>query len=536
MTAGPTQGFEIFGNYVLLKLLASGGMAEVFLARPANSSSNGRIVVVKRILRHIADNPDFIKMFHAEIRVTLGFNNPHTIQVHDFGEVDLQPYIAMEFIEGKTLKQIAQKFEEKREIIPVPTVLGLIAQAASGLQYAHSFENAVTGESVHAVHRDISPHNLIVSYDGNLKVIDFGVAKAQNAIGERTQTGLVKGKCGYLSPEQLRGMELDGRSDLFALGIVAWEMLTSQKLFQQPDDTELQVIKRIEKCDEYVRPPSQFNPEISPEVDAVVMRCLQKNPDDRYPNAGALQEALRQIMRSRYPNYNYSDASHIIRALFETEMNHERLELRKLNEDAQRVLDAQNDSRTKVLEMDREPSGLLGSVLGKFKKKHLPTSNEVRLQQLESALSRKATGKHFAVAALYLLAFIGLRIDAKYGLLDRYFDAEVAQASDIQPAAYKPKQVYRYYSSEQPVAAVKEASEPPNAVETPAALRPQFPSQPVKRVTRQMTPSRPVTPIRETKKVYRAATPKIKSTTRKPASASKAVKPSKSKTKSKARR
>lgn len=439
--------FEVFGDYVLLKNLASGGMAEVFLARPAKPGANGRILVIKRILREIANDPIFIKMFRSEIHTILGFNHPHTIQLHDSGEIEGQPYIAMEYIEGKSLREITMKFAEKGEPIPVPTVLGLMAQAAAGLNYAHAFENVATGEAVNAVHRDISPHNLIVTYAGNLKVIDFGIAKAKNGIADKTRAGQIKGKCGYLSPEQLAEHDLDGRSDIFSLGIVTWELLTSQKLFQKMGDTELQIIKRIEKCEENITAPSTINPEVGPEVDEVVMKALQKNPASRYPSAAAYQAALRHVMQKKYPDYSYGDTAQIMHALFETDMALERMELRELNDSAQAVLTADWEAKTAIVERERTSGGLMATLFKGFsKKKELPDLVELRVSKLETMLRQKAGFKHISIFGFYLLSIIGIKLDERYSLLDRFFlpaQAEVVAATETVKARAPMKGVER---------------------------------------------------------------------------------------------
>lgn len=328
--------FELFGDYVLLKELSSGGMAEVFLARPAKTSANGRVLVIKRIRSHIATDPVFIDLFRSEIRMTLGFNHPHTIQLHDFGEVDGHPYIAMEYIEGKSLREIAEKFREKNESIPVPTVLGLISQAAAGLNYAHHFENLTTGENVHAIHCDVSPHNLIVSYGGNLKVIDFGIAKAKNGMGPGAHR--VQGKTGYLSTEQLANQVIDARSDVFSLGVVAWELLTGVRLFRRDGDSEIETLRRIRQCEEHTVAPSTLNFEVPSEVDAVILTALQKNREDRYPSAAAFQNALCKVLRRLYPTHTYADTADLLRVLFAGEIVEDRTQLRSLNHAAQTAL------------------------------------------------------------------------------------------------------------------------------------------------------------------------------------------------------
>ncbi len=419
MSNGIDSNFETFGDFVLLKLLASGGMAEVFLARPRNPNANGRVVILKRILRHIADDPVFIQMFRSEIRVTLGFNHPNTIQLHDFGEHDNQPYIVMEYIEGKSLKEIMTKFSEKSERIPVPTVLGLIAQAASGLSYAHHFENSVTGEVVNAIHRDISPHNLLVSYEGNLKVIDFGVAKAKNQLTE-TRVGQIKGKAGYLSPEQLSEDVLDGRSDVFSLGIVTWEFLTNQRLFQRSGDTEMKVLERIQNCEKHIIKPSVYNPEVPPEVDALILRVLAKNRDDRYSSAAEFQSELRAVMRKCYPYYSFSDTTQIMRVLFEGDMMLDRMVLREANAAAQSILAAELDAKTRVVQP--ESKGLIAGLFRGFRKKsRLPDEVELRVSRIENALKQKAGFRHVMMVVIYVLSIISIKLDERYELIGKIF-------------------------------------------------------------------------------------------------------------------
>jgi serine/threonine protein kinase len=418
-TPSSTQNpsFEVFGNYLLLKRIGSGGMAEVFLARPAYASGNGRVMVIKRILPHMADDPVFVNMFRAEVQVMMGFNHPHTVQLHDFGEVNNQLFIAMEYIEGKSLKQIISTFKKKNEAIPVPMVLSLIAQAAAGLSYAHRFENKVTGEIFNAVHRDISPQNLILSYDGNLKVIDFGIAKADSGTAERTRTGVIKGKVAYLSPEQILGEELDGRADIFSLGIVAWELLTFKRPFSEENDSELTIMGKIENCEKNILPPSTLNNEVPPAVDALVMRALKKNPGDRYSTAHEFQTAIRGVMRQHYSDYAYSDTGELTRALFESEISQERYELREINELAQASLTPDSSSVTRVNSAEN-PSATMSSVVRGIRAV-APNLTESRLANIEALMKQKATGRHYFLVGLYMLSLVAIKLDDRYSILDR---------------------------------------------------------------------------------------------------------------------
>ena len=210
-------------------------MAEIYRARLASADGAGRLIVIKRIQAGFGNNTEFLQMFRSEIKVTMGFNHPNIVQLYDFGEEQGQPYIAMEFVDGKNLRQFMNRFSEMKKTFPVELAAYIIEQAASGLHYAHSFKDKITGEPLNIVHRDISPQNILISYEGNVKVIDFGIAKAATN-SESTRAGVIKGKPSYLSPEQISGEQLDGRSDIFALGVVLWELLVGRKLFAGEND------------------------------------------------------------------------------------------------------------------------------------------------------------------------------------------------------------------------------------------------------------------------------------------------------------
>lgn len=411
-----TTSFESFGPYLFLKRLAAGGMAEVYLARPASQEGNGRVQVVKRILPHVANNQDFHQMFQTEIQVIMGFNHPHTVQLHDFGEVNRQPYIAMEYIEGKNLKEVMAKLIKQQQKMPVPVTLGLMMQAAAGLNYAHTFENKITGEAVNAIHRDISPHNLLLSYDGNLKVIDFGIAKAATSIHEPTRVGTLKGKIAYLSPEQINGQALDARSDVFALGIVAWELLTLRRPFSQDSDSELTVIGRINNCDMTIVPPSQYNTEIPQSLDEVILKALRKDPNERFQSAADFQKALRDVMMRFYPDHSYAQTSQLIQSLFSQEIKAERQEIQNLNRQAQMELTPPPPADTVVL--DTTKPGMVTGVMQSFKKAMPEMSHaELRIMNLELMMKQKAQQKHYLLFIFYIVSLVAIKMDDSFALL-----------------------------------------------------------------------------------------------------------------------
>ncbi len=440
-TGTTTRGFETFGSYLFLKKLASGGMAEVFLARPASQVGNGRVQVIKRILPHVANNSMFLNMFQTEIQVIMGFNHPQIVQLHDFGEFNNQPYISMEYIEGKNLKEVISKFTENNEKMPIAMALSLAAQAASGLSYAHTFVNKVTGETVNAIHRDISPHNLILSYEGNLKVIDFGIAKAASGVQEATRVGTIKGKTAYLSPEQVNGLPVDARSDVFALGIVAWELLTSHRPFHNDGDSDVTIIGRIDNCDKHILPPSTYYPVIPPDVDAVILKALRKNPNERYASAAEFQIALRQVMMKYYPDYSYAETGKLVRSLFAEEIKSERKELQDLNLQAQKSIASHLEASTQVL--DHSNPGMVTGVMNNMRvMPNMVTASvpgidlvDDRLMKIEALMKQKASGRHYVMLAFYILSLVALKLDDRFSVLNFLFpQQEVAAVANIRPS------------------------------------------------------------------------------------------------------
>ncbi|MFN9068172.1 MAG: serine/threonine protein kinase, partial [Bdellovibrionales bacterium] len=332
-----------------------------------------------------------------------------------------------EYIEGKNLKELMSKLVKNNQKMPVSVALGLMMQAASGLNYAHTFVNKVTGEAVNAIHRDISPHNLLISYEGNLKVIDFGIAKAATSMYEATRAGTLKGKIAYLSPEQINGNPVDARSDIFALGIVLWELLTLKRPFSQDADGEMTIIGRINNCDQTLVPPSTHNAEVPKALDEVVMKALQKDPLKRYQTAAEFQKALRDVMMRFYPEHSYSQTAQLIQSLFASEIAMERTEIQNLNRQAQMELTPPPQGDTVVLEptltVTRPGSNTKASISmtqsGVTKKKDLNEMNHVdlRIMNLELMLKQKAQSRHYLMFIFYIVSLIAIKMDDSFALL-----------------------------------------------------------------------------------------------------------------------
>ncbi len=293
-----TTSFEPqgFGRYVLVDKIAVGGMAEVFKAKSFSEGGFEKLLVIKRILQHLSENEDFVEMFIDEAKITVELQHPNIVQIFDFGKTGANWYIAMELVEGKDAKGILRRLARKRTLLPPKFALFIANQTCKGLHYAHK-KTDLRGAPLDIIHRDISPSNIIVGYNGQVKVADFGIAKAQKST-YTTKDGVLKGKFEYMSPEQARGETVTPQSDVFACGIILHEMLTGRRLFKSNSDVK--TLETIKKGD-YPR-PSDINPRISPSIDALVMKALAVDPAERFSSALAMRQALAKALLKELAN------------------------------------------------------------------------------------------------------------------------------------------------------------------------------------------------------------------------------------------
>jgi len=281
-----------FGKYVLLRKIATGGMAEIFQAKTAGAEGFEKDIVIKRILPHFSEDGDFVKMFIDEASITAKLQHANIVQIFDFDVINGSYYIAMEYIEGEDLSAVLKDGQSAHRPLSVAQCVWVTMELAKGLHYAHVKEHK--GRPLNIIHRDISPHNAMIAYNGEVKLMDFGIAKAAER-STKTQAGTVKGKVAYMSPEQARGKNLDGRSDLFALATVLWEMLTLKRLFLRESDFETLTAVLKDPID----PPSRLRPGIDQELDDILMTALEKDRDDRQKN---VEEFTRELTRWYYKN------------------------------------------------------------------------------------------------------------------------------------------------------------------------------------------------------------------------------------------
>ncbi len=285
-------------------------MAEVFRAVHRDT---GRVVAVKRILPGIAEDEEFLELFFDESRIARHLEHDNIARIYEIGEVRNSHYIALEFIEGMPLRTVIDRSTAKRESIPIDLAVYFIAEVARGLAYAHDRTDE-RGAPLGIVHRDVSPQNVLVSYLGAVKLIDFGIAKAAGRLS-RTQAGSIKGKVGYMAPEQVVGGAVDRRTDVFALGISLWETLAMRRLFDAPN--ELLVMEQIRS--RQIVAPSTINPLVPPELDRIVLKALAKDPKERYPTASEFEADLRTFARSQRVIGDAARAADFMSRMFPTE-------------------------------------------------------------------------------------------------------------------------------------------------------------------------------------------------------------------------
>lgn len=293
-----SMAMDKLDDLLLLERLAAGGMAEVYRAIQQGYGGFEKVVAVKRILPHFASDEEFKNMFVMEANLSGLLQHPNIVQIFSNGESQGYLYLVMEFVDGKNVRQLLSRSEKQKRRIPIEYSCYIIAEAAKGLDYAHSFVDEKTGQEMEIVHRDMSPQNIMLSYDGAVKIVDFGIAKAA-ARSEHTRAGVLKGKFGYMSPEQAQGMPVDRRTDIFALGIIFFELLTQRRLFSHDDD--MRTLQLIRECN--VPRPSKYNPSISPVLDRIVRKALAKNRSDRYATAGELYADLQRFLNQKYPQF-----------------------------------------------------------------------------------------------------------------------------------------------------------------------------------------------------------------------------------------
>ena len=302
------------GSYEIVRKLARGGMAELFLARTVGPEGFAKLVVLKKILPNYAENPKFVRLFLDEAKLVAQMEHPHIAHVYDMGKAGNDFFFTMEFVHGQDARTVWRRTAKMQKPFPVANVVQIARSIANALHYAHE-RTRDDGTLLDIVHRDVSPQNILLSYDGAVKLVDFGVAKAASST-VKTRTGALKGKISYMSPEQARGAAIDRRSDVFSLGIVMWELLVGRRLYKAENDlATLQMIINSKP-----QPPSQVRTDCPRGLDAIILRALSANVSERYQTAEEVQIALDALAREQ--RYEQSEAAlrAMMQELFDAEL------------------------------------------------------------------------------------------------------------------------------------------------------------------------------------------------------------------------
>jgi serine/threonine protein kinase len=283
----------VYGPYRLLERIAVGGMAEVFRGKRSGVEGFEKVVAVKRILPHLSDNKEFVNMFIDEAKMVAGLTHPNIVQMFDLGKIDKTYFIAMEYVHGRDLRSIMKRGKERGIRIPLDLGVLVVGKVCAALEYAHRKKDD-RGRALKIVHRDVSPQNILISYEGDVKLTDFGIAKAA-ARAPTTDRGALRGKLLYMSPEQANGKSMDCRSDVFSLGIVFYEMITDQRPFMST--SEKSILEMVRECQ--ITAPVVINPRVPPRLEKIVMKALSRDPEDRYQDAADMGRDLERFLHER---------------------------------------------------------------------------------------------------------------------------------------------------------------------------------------------------------------------------------------------
>ena len=345
-----------FGKYLLLERISVGGMAEVFKAKSFGVEGFEKIIAIKRILPSIAEDQEFIQMFIDEAKISGQLSHANICQIFELDRISDSHFIAMEFVWGKDLLQIQNRFRKLKQQMPMQMAAFVAAKMCEGLDYAHRKKDAL-GRPLNIIHRDVSPQNILCSYEGEVKVIDFGIAKAASR-SSKTQAGVLKGKFGYMSPEQVRGLPLDRRSDVFAIGTILYEMLTGERLFL--GESDFSTLEKVRNVD--VHPPSSVNKAVPPALERIAMKALSKTTEDRYQWAKEMQDDLQSYLMSTEPVYSSRQLAQWMKEAFSPELEKERALLEQYKRVGREALTAAAASSSAVsssAHLDQTPHPLV---------------------------------------------------------------------------------------------------------------------------------------------------------------------------------
>lgn len=377
-----------FDNYQLLSKIATGGMAEIFLAKHINSPVNSMPIAIKKVLKQFSSNTALIKMFLAEARIICNINHENIVRIYDFGKYEEQYFIAMEYVFGQNLGSILNKLGQKGSKMPLNLTIEVLLGVLSGLDHAHNTKDK-NGIFLNVVHLDMNPNNILISYDGKIKVVDFGIANANYTKKAKGSLVSIQGTYGYLSPEQCREGQVDRRSDIFSVGIILYEMLTGQPLFKHLDNDATILNAILNEDIPHIR---KVVPDIDPRLADIVMKALEKNQKNRYATALDMREDLLMVYNSLEFDPNTESLQSLLKKMFPSHF----IKMTKVIERAQ----------TEYL-MDE-----LFKDIGELEELDMKEKIRVKQQEQEEQKKREgvlpSSGKIFAVGAAIALILVAV--------------------------------------------------------------------------------------------------------------------------------
>lgn len=379
------SNIEQFGKYILLEKLAAGGMAEVYLAKSNGANGVSKFVAIKRILPQFSNNEEFIDMFKEEAKVAINLNHSNVVSIYDFGIEKGQFYLVMEFVEGRNLRQILNELKKASKSVSIEQAVFIVKEAAAGLDHAHRCTDSKSGKPLNITHRDMSPQNIMISFEGEAKVIDFGIAKAEKD-SEGTKAGTLKGKFAYMSPEQSEGLPIDPRTDVFALGIILWELLANDRLFT--GSNEAAILRKVRDCQ--IPPIRKINPLVQPELERIVTKALAKDKNVRYQTAANLQKDLNRFLNTQYPDFSTQDFSHFIKDCFKNAFAEGREKLLRYGQ-IENLQTSQNVTETRTApQQEQNPQSQLPNI---------PTTSDAQSLKATPAASSEAQLKGLEIGS-----------------------------------------------------------------------------------------------------------------------------------------
>jgi serine/threonine protein kinase/cytochrome c-type biogenesis protein CcmH/NrfG len=341
-------GFPVrFGKYALLEKIATGGMAELYRAMIVGAQGFEKLVAIKRILPHLTDQPELVDAFIDEAKLAALLQHPNIVQIYDFGCIEGAYFLAMEHLFGRDLHSILAQSREKGVPFGLEHGLYVVSKVCEGMEYAHKLKD-LQGNPLHLIHRDINPANVLVTYDGEVKIVDFGIAKAAGKT-TKTREGLIKGKVAYMSPEQASGKPIDHRSDLFSTGVILYEMLTGKMMFQGED---LGILIAVQEA--RFEPPERIKPDLPPRVCEILHRALHKDPDLRYQSGAEMLADLEECIHASAFRLTFRTMAQYMKALFREEIEKEEKSIGRISQlSPQAAENANTPSRKTIFEKTR---------------------------------------------------------------------------------------------------------------------------------------------------------------------------------------